>query len=78
LANINENITFDLKFVAMLLSMVISVAVNYTITQQKVSYLEENQAKTVEQIKELRTDFKEYKKEHYEKIDRIYQELIRR
>jgi len=78
MANINENSTFDLKFVAMLLSMVVSVAVNYTITQQKVSYLEEKHQQTNEMVKDLRTDFKEYKKEHYEKIDRIYQELLQR
>ena len=37
--------------------MVVSVAVNYTITQQKVSYLEEKQAQTMDSIKDLRTDF---------------------
>jgi hypothetical protein len=78
MANIGENSKIDLKFVLLIVTMVISVVVNYTITQQKVVYLEEKQSQTVDMLKELRTDFKDYKKEHYEKIDRIYQELLQR
>lgn len=66
-----ENNKIELKDIITVVSVFVAVAIQWGIYTTQISNLES-------ELKDLKADFKEYKKEHYEKIDRIYQELLRK
>jgi len=66
-----EDTKIGIKDVITYVGIVAALGLQWGILTTQLSNVEK-------EIKEVKSDFKEYKKEHYDKIDKIYNELLRR